>query len=110
MSNAVTDAISEPHVIDWDNLGIVPIAEENIGSAAALMDEDATYEFLGLRAEDERAEREKIEHYGKQATKAQKRTAKSLSCVFGRGARQRAHGSNLHGKLPLPCALYNNAR
>jgi hypothetical protein len=42
--------------------------------------------------------------------KAQKRMAKSLPCVFGRGARQRAHGSDLHGKLPMPCALYNNAR
>jgi hypothetical protein len=85
MSNAVTDAISEPHVIDWDNLGIVPIAEENIGSAAALMDEDATYEFLGLRAEDERAEREKIEHYEKQA--------------ICRAPRAHGKGPKTHGKV-----------
>jgi hypothetical protein len=36
--------------------------------------------------------------------KALKRTANSLPRVFRWGARQRAHGSILHGKTPLPCA------
>jgi hypothetical protein len=35
---------------------------------------------------------------------ALKRTANSLPRVFRWGARQRAHGSILHGKTPLPCA------
>jgi hypothetical protein len=38
------------------------------------------------------------------------RTAKYLPCVFGRGAQQRAHCSDLHDKLSLPCVLYDNAR
>jgi hypothetical protein len=42
--------------------------------------------------------------------KAQKRTAKSLPCVFHRDARQTAHGSILHGKVPLSCAMSDNAR
>jgi hypothetical protein len=33
-----------------------------------------------------------------------------LPCVFCRGARQRVHGSILHGKVPLPCATSDNAR
>jgi hypothetical protein len=36
--------------------------------------------------------------------KARKRMTKSLECVFRRGTRQRAHGSILHSKVPLPCA------
>jgi hypothetical protein len=70
-SNAMTDvgsgqAISsnEPPVIDaidWDNLEILPLIEEQIGSARPLADEDAMYEFLGLREEDERAEKEAAE-------------------------------------------------
>jgi hypothetical protein len=62
-SNAVTDVInssSEPHVIDWDSLEILPIAEDQIGCAYTLMDEDTMYEFVGLREEDERAEKEKL--------------------------------------------------
>jgi hypothetical protein len=31
-------------------------------------------------------------------------------CVFRRGARQRAHDTILHGKLPLPCVSSDNAR
>jgi hypothetical protein len=42
--------------------------------------------------------------------KAKKRTAKALPCVFCGGARQRAHGSFLHGKFPLSCAFFYNAR
>jgi hypothetical protein len=38
--------------------------------------------------------------------KARKRTAKSLPCVFCRGARQREHGRFLHGKVSLPFAFY----
>jgi hypothetical protein len=37
---------------------------------------------------------------------SRKRTAKALSCVFPENARQRVHGSNLHGKSCLPCVLY----
>jgi hypothetical protein len=44
------------------------------------------------------------------SAKAQKCTAKSLPCVFCQGALQRAHGRNLHGKLPLPCASSDSAR
>jgi hypothetical protein len=46
---------------------------------------------------------------GWRTAKAQKRTANFLPCVFHRGARQRAHGSILHGKDPLPCAASDNA-
>jgi hypothetical protein len=37
--------------------------------------------------------------------KGKKRTANSLPCVFSENARQRAHGSVLHGKRSLPCAF-----
>jgi hypothetical protein len=46
----------------------------------------------------------------RETAKAQKRTANFLPCVFRQGARQRAHGSILHGKAPLPCATSDNAR
>jgi hypothetical protein len=52
---------NELPVIDWDSLEILPFTEEQIGSARPLMDEDAMYEFLGLREEDERAEKEAAE-------------------------------------------------
>jgi hypothetical protein len=42
--------------------------------------------------------------------KALKRMANSLSCVFRRGQRQRAHVSISHGKAPLPCAVSDNAQ
>jgi hypothetical protein len=42
-------------------------------------------------------------HCGKHAV-CPKTHAMSLPCVFSRGARQRAHGSDLYGKLPLQCA------
>jgi hypothetical protein len=47
--------------IDWDSLEILPFTEEQIGSARPLVDEDVMYEFLGLREEDERAEKEAAE-------------------------------------------------
>lgn len=50
MSNLVTE-----NVIDWDSLEIAPIVEDEIGVAMAVMDEDAMYAFVGLRAEDESA-------------------------------------------------------
>jgi hypothetical protein len=66
-SNAVADAgtrqvnsSNEPPEIDWDSLEILPFTEEQIGLARTLMDEDAMYEFLGLREQDERAEKEKL--------------------------------------------------
>jgi hypothetical protein len=68
--NASTHLIAEPrnvaHVIDWDNLEILPIAEDQIGVALPLMDEDEMYAFVGLAVEDERAEQER------QATKNEK--------------------------------------
>lgn len=48
------------HVVDWDSLQTEPIPEEQIGAAVSFMDEDAMYEFVGLREEDERAEKAKI--------------------------------------------------
>jgi hypothetical protein len=42
--------------------------------------------------------------------KNKKHTANTLPCVFPGNARQRAHGTFLHGKPPLPCAFYQNAR
>jgi hypothetical protein len=66
-SNMVSDNIeasativstNEPvvtHVIDWDAIEIDPIPDDQIGAAVPVMDEDAMFEFLGLRAEDERA-------------------------------------------------------
>jgi hypothetical protein len=66
-SNAITDVGSgqvnssnEALEIDWDSLEILPFTEDQIGSARPIMDEDAMYEFLGLREEDERAEKEKL--------------------------------------------------
>ena len=38
----------------------MPIPEEQIGAHVTLMDEYAMYEFVGLRAEDERAEQARI--------------------------------------------------
>jgi hypothetical protein len=46
----------------------------------------------------------------RRTAKAIKRTAKVLPCVFLENARQRAHGSKLHGKDTLPCAFYCHAR
>jgi len=65
MSNVVSDNVgtqvysTDPtdvgNVIDWDSIEIEPIPEEQIDAPIRLMDEDAMYEFVGLRAEDERA-------------------------------------------------------
>ena len=70
MSNVVSDNVgtqvdsTDPpdvgNVIDWDSLEIEPILEEQIDAPIRLMDEDAMYEFVGLRAEDERAEQARI--------------------------------------------------
>jgi hypothetical protein len=48
------------HQIDWESLLITPLTEDQIGIALPVMDEDAMYEFVGLRAEDERAEQARI--------------------------------------------------
>jgi hypothetical protein len=47
-------------MIDWDSLLITPLTEDQIGTALPVMDEDAIYEFVGLRAEDERAEQARM--------------------------------------------------
>ena len=39
-----------------DNLEIEPIAKDKIGFVAAVMDDDAMYIFVGLTAEDDKAE------------------------------------------------------
>ncbi|WVZ73413.1 hypothetical protein U9M48_021722 [Paspalum notatum var. saurae] len=57
MAVLTNDPAAEPPVIDWNTLEIAPIAEEQIGAALPIMDEDAVYAFVGLSAEDERAER-----------------------------------------------------
>jgi hypothetical protein len=51
----------QQHVIDWDGVEITPIAETQIGSSMPVMDEDEMYAFVGLRAEDERAEQARLE-------------------------------------------------
>ena len=38
----------------------LPIAEDQVGAAVFVMDEDAMYGFFGHRAEDERAEKERL--------------------------------------------------
>ena len=69
MSNVSINNVSAPEqsnnevrdvdVIDWDSLDIIPIGQDHVGAAVCVMDEEAMYEFLGLRAEDERAEKER---------------------------------------------------
>jgi hypothetical protein len=66
-NNAVTyvgsgqfNSSNEPPEIDWESLQILPFTEDQIGSARPIMNEDVMYEFLGLREEDERAEKEKL--------------------------------------------------
>jgi hypothetical protein len=70
VSNVVLDNASasvhssnEPvvaRVINWDIIEIVLIPENQIGTAAPVMVEDAMYAFVGLRAEDERAEKDRL--------------------------------------------------
>jgi hypothetical protein len=48
------------HQIDWESLLITPLTEDQIGTAHPVMDEDAVYEFVGLRGEDERAEQARM--------------------------------------------------
>ena len=47
-------------LIDWDSLEIIPLAEDHIRAALPVMDEEAMYEFVGLRVEDERAEQARM--------------------------------------------------
>jgi len=80
LSNVVNDNNSAPvqssfepaveHGIDWDNLEIIPLTEDKIGSAVPLMSEDAMYEFLGLRAEDERAKKASFDAENENETNA----------------------------------------
>jgi len=46
-----TDPLDVENVINWDNLELMTILEEQIGAHITLMDEDAMYESVGLRAE-----------------------------------------------------------
>jgi hypothetical protein len=48
------------HEINWDSLEITPLAEDQIGTALPVMDEETMYEFVGLRAEDERAKQARV--------------------------------------------------
>ncbi|CAD6264528.1 unnamed protein product [Miscanthus lutarioriparius] len=48
------------HTIDWDSMEFIPLGQDQIGAALPVMDEDAMYEFVGLRAEDERAEQSRM--------------------------------------------------
>ncbi len=47
--------------IDWDTLEIEPIPQHQLGSSMPLMEEDEIHTFVGLRAEDERAEQARLE-------------------------------------------------
>ena len=47
-------------LIDWDSLEIIPLAEDQIGATLPVMDEEAMYEFVGLRVDDERAEQARM--------------------------------------------------
>jgi len=70
MNNVTDNGSAQAHssmehhdLIDWDNLDInldIPIPEEHIGAAVTLIDDDAMYEFLGLAADNERAQQEKM--------------------------------------------------
>jgi hypothetical protein len=48
------------HAIDWDSLEIIPLGQDQISAALPVMDEDAMYVFVGLRAEAERAEQARM--------------------------------------------------
>lgn len=52
--------VQVPTVVDWDSLEIVPIPEEQIGCALAVMGEVEMYSYLGLRDEDDRAEQARL--------------------------------------------------
>ena len=54
-----TGPLDVENVINWDNLELMPILEEQIGAHITLMDEDAMYEFVELRAEEVRIAAEK---------------------------------------------------
>jgi hypothetical protein len=50
--SAAVDASNElavRHVVNWDSLEILSIAEDQKGAAVAVMDKDIMYEFLDLR-------------------------------------------------------------
>lgn len=52
----VVSVVDKPIEIDWDSLQITPLTVNQIGAPMPVIDEDTIYEFLGLRAEDERVE------------------------------------------------------
>jgi hypothetical protein len=55
----VDDLPTNPLVVDWDALEIIPIQDDQIGSVVPVVGEDQLYEYIGLRAEDEKTEKEK---------------------------------------------------
>ena len=54
--DVLVSVVDKPTEIDWDSLQITPLTADQIGVPVAVMDEDRMYDFLGRRAEDERAE------------------------------------------------------
>jgi hypothetical protein len=56
----VDDLLANPLGVDWDALEIIPIQDDQIGSVVPVVGEDQLYEYIGLRAEDEKTEKEKI--------------------------------------------------
>jgi hypothetical protein len=52
----LVSVVDKPKEIDWGSLEITPLTANQIGVPMHVIDEDTMYEFLGLRAEDERAE------------------------------------------------------
>ena len=63
LDSAAIDASNEPavgHVVNWDSLEILLVVEDQVSVVNPVVDEALMYEFLGLRDEDERAEKESL--------------------------------------------------
>ncbi|WVZ90988.1 LOW QUALITY PROTEIN: hypothetical protein U9M48_037225 [Paspalum notatum var. saurae] len=58
-NTSTSNHVAVGEVIDWNVLEIDPIAEEQAGAVIPIIDEDALYAFVSLRAEDERAKKAK---------------------------------------------------
>jgi len=71
LDSAAIDASNEPavgHVVNWDSLEILLVVEDQVGVVNPVVDEALMYEFLGLRDEDERAEKESLADEQQQQT------------------------------------------
>ena len=71
LDSAAIDASNEPtvgHVVNWDSLEILLVVEDQVSVDNPVVDEALMYEFLGLRDEDERAEKESLADEQQQQT------------------------------------------